>query len=129
MRYRNPTVGVAFLMVEDDQVLLGQRRDGSWCIPCGHVEWDEDIREAAHREALEELGVKISIGEIFAVHSNFHDPDQHTVGIWFTAEPASKDKMTAGGDLNEIKFFPIDDLPALSFPTDHLVLDKLRSQA
>jgi 8-oxo-dGTP diphosphatase len=129
IHYRNPTAGVALLIVDGEQVLLGQRRDGKWCIPCGHVEWDEDIHSAARREALEELGVGVSIGEIYAVHSNFHDPDQHTVGIWFLSECESTDQMVAGGDLFAIQFFSLDKLPDLAFPTDQRVLDKLHQSA
>lgn len=25
-----------------------------WCIPCGRLEWDEDVRRRAERELLEE---------------------------------------------------------------------------
>lgn len=125
IRYRNPTVGVALLVVRDGRVLLGRRRDGGWCIPCGHVEWDEDIHAAARREGREELGIEVSPGEIYAVHSNFHDPDQHTVGIWFLTEIQSIDAMTAGGDIHALRFFPLGDLPELSFPTDQMVLEKL----
>jgi ADP-ribose pyrophosphatase YjhB (NUDIX family) len=127
-RYRNPIVGVALLIIQDGKVLLGQRADHSWCIPCGYVEWDEDIHSAAEREAFEELGVEVSLGDIFAVHSNFHDPDQHTVGIWFEAELDAEKKLIAGGDLQSARFFSLKDLPKLSFPTDRLVLKRLESQ-
>jgi ADP-ribose pyrophosphatase YjhB (NUDIX family) len=128
IRYRNPTVGVALLVVKGERVLLGERRDGSWCIPCGHVEWDEDIRTAARREALEELGVSISLGEIFAVHSNFHDHDHHSVGIWFMTQIDETDGLVAGGDLQTLDFFSLQHLPPLAFPTDQKVLDKIRAE-
>ena len=56
--YKNPAVGVA-VIVRDDQggVLLGRRTSGyagKWCIPCGYVEWDEDVRDAARREFAED---------------------------------------------------------------------------
>jgi ADP-ribose pyrophosphatase YjhB (NUDIX family) len=126
IRYRNPTVGIALLIIQDGKVLLGQRRDQRWCIPCGHVEWDEDIHSAARREAFEELGVQVSIGEIFAVHSNFHDPVQHTVGIWFEAQIGRGAEPVAGGDLQSIAYFKLEDIPDLAFPTDQLVLQKLK---
>ena len=62
VHYRNPTVGVAVIILQQGRVLLGQRKDGTWCIPCGHVEWDEDILQAAAREALEEIREDISEG-------------------------------------------------------------------
>ena len=51
--------GVAVVVMDGDQILLGRRRwsyAGAWCIPCGHVEWDEDIRDAAVREGAEPVG-------------------------------------------------------------------------
>jgi ADP-ribose pyrophosphatase YjhB (NUDIX family) len=128
IRYRNPTVGVALLVTEGGRVLLGKRRDGGWCIPCGHVEWDEDIQTAARREAFEELGVHVSLEEIFAVHSNFHNPDHHTVGIWFKTRIDEIDALAAGGDLRALEFFSLQDLPRLAFPTDRIVLKKLQAE-
>ena len=58
--YRNPTVGVAVILLHGDRILLGRRSrgryEGAWCIPCGHVEWGEEVRTAARREFLEETG-------------------------------------------------------------------------
>ena len=43
--YRNPIVGVAVILMEDQKILLGRRSRGEyaghWCIPCGYVEWGE----------------------------------------------------------------------------------------
>ena len=59
VHYRNPTAGVAVILLHDDELLLGRRRSGGWCIPCGHVEWDETIKEAARREIHEETGLDV----------------------------------------------------------------------
>lgn len=32
---------------------------GCWCLPCGYVDFDETIEEAASREVFEETGLKI----------------------------------------------------------------------
>jgi 8-oxo-dGTP diphosphatase len=124
--YRNPTAGVAVILFDDDELLLGKRRSGGWCIPCGHVEWDETIEDAARREIHEETGLDVTIKEVFAVHSNFHNPQQHTVGIWYLGKSDDFSKATPGGDLIELRTFPLTKLPPLVFPTDEKVVEQLK---
>nr|HID58773.1 NUDIX domain-containing protein [Desulfobacterales bacterium] len=127
--YENPIVGVAAILLDGDSILLARRKgtfSGQWCIPCGYVEYDEDVREAAKREFWEETGLEVEIREVFDVHSNFHDPECHTVGIWFLADCIGGE-LRPGDDVSEVSFFPLKNLPGeIAFPTDRLVLDKLK---
>ncbi len=126
--FRNPVVGVAVVVQRRGAVLLGRRSGsyaGQWCIPCGYVEWEEDVRAAAEREFAEETGLRVRAGRVVAVHSNFHNPGQHTVGIWFRGRVVGG-ALQPGDDLSEAAFFPLDRLPEpLAFPTDRLVLKQL----
>lgn len=131
VRYENPVVGVAVVVRRGVHVLLGLRRGSyadQWCIPCGYVEWDEDVRAAAEREFEEETGLRVRAGRVVAVHSNFHNPAQHTVGIWFAGTVLGGTPQ-ASDDLKEVGYFRLDRLPEpLAFPTDRLVLEQLRAE-
>lgn len=126
--YRNPAVGVAVVVLNEGRILLGRRARGScrgrWCVPCGYVEWDEDIRDAARREMAEETGLIVEIGEVCAVHSNFHDRARQTVGVWFYGT-VTGGTLRAGDDLDQVAYFALDALPELAFPTDGVVLHTL----
>jgi ADP-ribose pyrophosphatase YjhB (NUDIX family) len=130
--YENPVVGVAAIVMQDDKILLGCRDvaatyGGLWCIPCGYVEYDEDVYAAAKRELYEETGLVIEVDEVFTVLSNFHNPQAHTVGIWFKTHIVAG-QLQAGDDLAAVDFFSLDNLPELAFPTDKQVITMLQLQ-
>ena len=47
----------------------GKAKRRGWCIPCGHVEWDEQVKEDAIRETREENGLLVTLDEVLAVQS------------------------------------------------------------
>jgi ADP-ribose pyrophosphatase YjhB (NUDIX family) len=146
VRYRNPVATVAGVLLsrgaglpaagelvppaEASHLLFVRRtgtRSGQWCIPCGYIEYGEEIRAAAAREVLEETGLVVTAETVFAVHSNFHDPASLTVGVWFLARYRAG-RLQPGDDADRAGLFPIDDPPEpLAFPTDRDVLRALQA--
>ena len=128
--WQNPAVGVAVIVMDEDRIVLGRRSrgvyQGAWCIPCGYVEYDEDVRQGAQRELQEETGLLTEVGEVYAVHSNFHNPAMHTVGIWFRGTVIGG-TLRPDDDLDEVAYVSLRHLPDhLAFPTDRLVLEQLQ---
>jgi len=128
--YENPIVGVACIVIDEKgRILLGRRSRGKykglWCIPCGFVEYEEDVHDAAVREFKEETNLNVRLIRVYSVNSNFHDPQNHTVGVWFLAQ-VTGGSLQAGDDLDAVDYFDLKNLPPLAFPTDHIVINKIR---
>lgn len=130
--FANPGVGAA-VVVRDaaGAVLLVKRARhqfgaGRWCFPCGFVEWGEDVRQAAIREAKEEAGLDVALEGVVQVASNFHEPERPTIGVWFAARRLDPEQAPrAGDDAAEVGWFDPLDPPELAFPTDVELLRRL----
>jgi len=129
-----PNMGIGAAVVIRDargHVLMVQRSAhqfgaGKWCFPCGYVEWGENIRAAAAREAREEAGVEVTIGDPVYVETNLHQPEKPTVGIWFDATLVDPQATpVAGDDAIAVGWFDPVTPPPLAFPTDATLLQKL----
>ena len=66
-----PIVGVGAVIVQDGRAVIVQRGGeplkGHWSIPGGVVELGETLRQAAAREAVEETGLVVEVGEVLEV--------------------------------------------------------------
>ncbi|MFH1145176.1 MAG: NUDIX hydrolase [Candidatus Eisenbacteria bacterium] len=123
-----PPAGIEVVPERATHILLVRRRGipaGSWCIPCGYVDYDEEVRAAVAREMSEETGLVVETERTWAVHSNVHDPDNRTVGIWFLTRYLGG-ALRAADDADRAGFFPLTEPPQpLAFPTDRFVLASL----
>ncbi|WP_160319545.1 NUDIX domain-containing protein [Herpetosiphon geysericola] len=124
-----PAGVAAVIQNEVGEVLLVRRagsfRPGLWCLPCGYLEHDEEMRQALAREVLEETGLHAEIGEVIAVHSNLDREPPYPLGVWLRAT-VSGGALQAGGDADLAQFFARDQLPPLAFDHDALVLAQLQ---
>ena len=61
MRFRVTAKGIINV---DDRVLLVRKRDGAWDLPGGRLNPGENLKSALIREAREEIGVGVDIGDL-----------------------------------------------------------------
>ncbi|MHB9286913.1 NUDIX domain-containing protein [Halobacteriales archaeon Cl-PHB] len=94
---RMPEVCVEVVLQTDAGVLLAKRTNDpvkdEWFWPGGRLYKGEELAEAAHRVAAEELGIEIHIEGQLGVYSHFWDtsalpgaPSRHTVNVVFLAQ-------------------------------------------
>ncbi len=125
VHYRNPAPAVGVIIVERGAVLLVKRRfdpyQGLWVIPSGFVEYDENARQTAAREVREETGLAVEIDGLHAVESCFDDPRGNTLLVLFRGT-VKAGSLRAGDDAEDVRFFPLDDLPQIAFEAHRKVL-------
>lgn len=120
---RNFKVGVnTFVFNENGKFLLGKRkggtRDGSWCLPGGHLEEKENILEAAKREVLEETG--ITLNEVSFLHF-INDPGNesgHYLHVNAIAHGVTQEaQLKEPNKFYEWSWFEVNKLPENIFPS------------
>lgn len=132
VQYLNPAPGAGVIVMRGGDVCLVKRRDmpkqGEWCLPTGFMEWAEDVRETAAREALEETGLQVRLTSLYAVESGILPPDIPVLVVFFRAEEVGG-RLQPGDDAAEVGFFPLDALPQpLAFAAHRAVLSRLQSE-
>ena len=66
-----PLLAVSACVWRDGRVLMVERAKppiGVWVLPGGHVEFGEKLRDAAHRELLEETGVTADLAHFVGLY-------------------------------------------------------------
>jgi len=125
---RFPVIVAAGVLVENQRVLLTQRKKGShlagaWEFPGGKVEAGEDPRDALVRELKEEIGIDVTVSD--PVEVTFHAYPEKSVLLLFFAvtrregspDPQALDVAAvkwAAGDALDDALFPPADVPILA---------------
>ena len=127
VQYRNPAPTVSILVVDDERVLLGKRGGnpgrGTWSLPSGYIEYEDNFLAAAVREMKEETGLDVELCSIINVVSSFVSPRFHFLGIYLAARIVGG-QLAAGDDLEAVDWFPISGpLPEMGFQEDVEVIE------
>ncbi len=108
----DPILGASAVIVADGAILLVQRGHepqlGRWSVPGGRVEPGETLQEAAAREAYEETGLEVRIGDELwnltiadgAITYEVHDFEATVTG----------GSLRAGDDAADVRWIPLDEL-------------------
>ena len=118
-------VGASVIAVDPQgRILLQLRSDNHcWGYAGGSVELDEAVEDAAKRELFEETGLIAEELELFGV---FSGKDTHyiypngdevsSVDIVYICREYSGTLRCQAGEVDALKFFPVDEIPENIFP-------------
>lgn len=135
-----PATYVYFLRdgVDGTEVLLQLRQhtgfmDGHWAAAAaGHIERGETAYDAAHREALEEIGVVDPTLEfVTSMQRTRHaDPIDERIDFFFTARSwRGEPRILEPAKCADLRWFPLAALPDPVVPHEAVVLGFLRGGA
>ncbi len=116
-----------FALVEGKaKLLLVQRKhepfQGSWALPGGFVEIDEDLLQAAARELAEETGLRdVSLEQLRTFGKPGRDPRGRTITVvYFGIAGKNWQQAKAADDAAQVQWFDVDDLPQMAFDHDEI---------
>ena len=115
---------VIFGLDKDElKVMLIQRDldpfEGQWALPGGFVHVDETLEQAARRELSEETGIReVFLEQLYTFGAIDRDPRERVVSVaYYALVNLEGHVIKASTDARDAAWFPITDMPALSF--DH----------
>ena len=128
----DPKVGAGVLAELDGKVVLVRRAVvpalGSWCLPSGFVEYDEDPAQAAVRECLEETGLEVRLTSLLEVSQYVNDSRGPGIVVLYRGQIVGGEPLP-GDDASEVGFFGPDDMPDdIAFPSNRRALARWREE-
>ena len=114
-------VGINVIIVRDNKILLGKRKnifgEGEYGLPGGHLELSENMQQAATRELLEETGL-VCNSFIFSNVANTPGTHGHYLQICFIAQDVEGEpKLMEPEKCYRWEWFLLSDLPKNIFRT------------
>lgn len=107
---------------------------GCWCLPCGYLDYNENIRQAVAREVLEETGVNIHPDNfvLFYINDNPFSDKRQNVTFRFKTELEGyiddwelTDKFSESNEVSNIKWIDLREVNGYKWAFNH---DKIISE-
>lgn len=119
-------------------LVIYSKRNKMWCFPKGHIEPDEDERDAAIRETEEETGIKdmvflngFKVEDVYNAKSNrglYEGTVIEKQSIYFLCETKTKNVTVDMQEISDYKWASFDDaIKLLRFDSMKTVLEKARA--
>jgi 8-oxo-dGTP diphosphatase len=139
MEKKKPGVGFGVMIInKENEVLLGKRHEdpekadselhgeGAWTMPGGKLHFQEKLKDAAHRETLEETGIKIDKNKLRIISvTNDIVYYNHFVTIGFLCRDfEGEPRVMEPDEITEWKWFKLNDLPSPIFFPSKKILKK-----
>lgn len=113
---------IYLILIKDNKILFLRRKntgyeDGKYCLPSGHLEENESIREGLKREVKEEIDIDLDTNDLTLVHTMHRKENDTRVDFFFTitkynGEPVNKEPNKC----DDVAWFPINNLPQNIIP-------------
>lgn len=108
------SAAVYMILTRDNEVLLIRRKntgyqDGTYSLPSGHIEAGEMPEDAAARETMEEVGVKVSdLNFVTTLYTN----DNYVCFFFQTGRWEGEPKNCEEDKCDDVQWFNLDSLPS-----------------
>lgn len=131
---RNVATSICILRTKpEDQTkiqVLGVKRGksmshpGKFCFPCGFLDWDETVPQAAVREIYEEAGLEVDLRDLDFVELD-SNPQKFSQNVtvhfvlYYTGDQEVSNKNAAQDEIEEVKWFDFEEAEKEEWAFDH----------
>jgi 8-oxo-dGTP diphosphatase len=130
-QYPHPavTTDVALFTLREQQLQLllikrgNEPHAGTWALPGGFLEIDEDLEECAKRELEEETGISgVYLEQLYTFGNPKRDPRERVISVtYYALIPSNRLQLKASSDAAEAAWFSLERLPELAFDHDEII--------
>ncbi len=123
-------LAVNILVKKDSDILLSRRANTGWndgmcCAPGGHVEKNETPRQAAIREANEELGLDIELDDLEFLCTEVRlSLDRSYISCIYVLQTDQTPRNTEPGKCSELLWVDPNNLPEDIIPNFKQIIEK-----